>query len=81
VYASPAFLPKARDKICIRQVFWLYFISWPSRVNSGDVKEMCRKKLQPSIYSYGDSAGIKPDFPFNEFPYRDDSTECMAKMN
>jgi hypothetical protein len=35
-------------------------------VNSGLVEEMV-SRTRVGFYSYGDSAGIKPDFPFNEF--------------
>jgi len=55
----------------IWQVFWLT-LSWlPSRpfrcigTNSGWRNQACY--LLTGYYSYGDSAGFTPDFPFNPF--------------
>lgn len=42
-------------------------------MNSGLVEEMV-SLTRVGFYSYGDSAGIRPDFPFNEFCIKQFST-------
>ncbi len=42
----------------------------PSRLRSGLWKKWSRRG-RGGLYSYGDSAGMEPDFPFNEFRLHD----------
>ena len=42
----------------------------PSRLRSGLWRKWSRRG-RGGLYSYGDSAGMEPDFPFNEFRLHD----------
>ena len=68
----PAFHPKAKlNVVLIWQVFWLgvYFNAFPlikivAKIEASR-KPPPRKGFGEALYSYGDSAGLTPDFPFN----------------
>jgi hypothetical protein len=66
-----SFSSESFEYYCIRQVFWLAFFSvafpkqnvqWPLCTETF-VGMACM--LPKGAYSYGDSAGFSPDFPFN----------------
>jgi len=67
VFTPPAFHPKAlRFKICIWQVFWLVSCLLPSHPSVEGQWPQCKRFYRTNeTHSYGDSAGITPDFPFN----------------
>jgi hypothetical protein len=64
------FTRKQNNGCCIRQVFWLNF-SFRTFPFSGSKQWLELETVlcpgQSKFYSYGDSAGITPDFPFNPF--------------
>ena len=68
----------------IWQVFWLgvYFKAFPliKTVAKFEAfpKPLQRRGLGRPLYSYGDSAGLSPDFPFNPFNYY--VLSCIATM-
>jgi hypothetical protein len=68
----PRFSPESREcDNMIRQVFWLMLhrLTFPSATaDSGVVVRVIPLPGRPErgIYSYGDSAGFTPDFPFND---------------
>jgi hypothetical protein len=64
-----AFRPKALNREINLAGLLAYAISGrPSHPTiGGQWLEVCRRLLI-GIYSYGDSAGLTPDFPFNEPP-------------
>jgi hypothetical protein len=53
----------------MRQVFWLNLklaaFPWRGSRHSGKEYQDVSRLEREGYYSYGDSAGIKPDFPFN----------------
>jgi hypothetical protein len=53
----------------MRQVFWLNpnlaAFPWRDSRHSGKVYQFVSRFVRDGYYSYGDSAGITPDFPFN----------------
>jgi hypothetical protein len=52
------FTRKLSDKILMWQVFWLALLLSPSRFQWQLITAI-------KAYSYGDSTGLSPDFPFN----------------
>jgi hypothetical protein len=56
-------------KYFMRQVFWLNLnlvaFPWRDSRHSGKNYQDVYRITRDGYYSYGDSAGIKPDFPFN----------------
>jgi hypothetical protein len=84
----PCFSPESRESsVCTWQVFWLAPVEHlpiTFYCNSGlKIQQTCiDKRSTRRAYSYGDSAGFTPDFPFNPPPEAEEpNTQQMYRQD